>query len=52
MILEIVGAVVSGTASIMAVGADVPVADTVTPFTVLDPTTIDLTYLPTSFAVN
>jgi hypothetical protein len=47
-----VGAVVSGTASIMAVGADVPVADAVTPLIVLDPMTIDLTYLPASFEVN
>jgi hypothetical protein len=51
LILEIVGAVVSGTASITDVSTEVPVVDA-PPLTVLDPTTIDLTYLPASFDVK
>ena len=52
MTLEIVGGVVSGTASITDVSNEVPVVAAVTPLTVLDPTTIDLMYLPASFEVN
>jgi hypothetical protein len=52
LILEIVGAVVSGTASIADVSDEVPVVATVTPLTVLDPTTTDLTYLSASLEVS
>jgi hypothetical protein len=52
LILEIVGGVVSGTASITDVSDEVPVVAAVTPLTVLDPTTIDLTYLSASFDVS